>query len=473
MDFTSTLMQRAWLAMRAGFAFRGARDYYQVFGYTRILKPEDLLAKFERQDIVQRIVCQPAEATWAYPPTVVQASAQSLWEKLQEHKILSALLQADKLLCFGPYAILWLGLPGNSETAATSTKVDDIAFISAHGANAVKILKTEENTASPRYGLPTMYEVTIDRAGVPASAQMGKKVHWTRVIHVCDVPLQGRAYSIPRLQPIYNLLDDILKIAGASAETFWLAANRGLQVDVDKEMVFGEGDAKALADEVDEYQHQLRRVLKTRGVKVTSLGSDVADPQGTFNTLIGLLSSATNIPQRVLMGAEAGQLASQQDRANWSEYIERRRSIVAEPYILGPVFEAMASLKMIGAEEVKKLEYVWPPAFRQNPLEISQTMSAKARALINLSRQSQYGTPYVGFGEGRELMGLPKKLPTDDFLPMTPATPSATAGGAAKRGGSKASGGAGGNDGSGDSGGGAQETTTIPVADGTADTASN
>ncbi len=471
-DFTSTLMQRMTLALRAGLSFGGSRDYYNVFGYKRLLTSEDLQAKFERQDIVQRVVNQPPEATWAYPPTIVQANAQKIWEELQKRKILSALLQADKLLYFGSYSILWLGLPGNSEMAANNKDVKDIAFISAHGGTAVKILKTEENTANPRYGLPTLYEVTIDRAGLPASAQMGKKVHWTRVIHVSDIPLQGRAYSIPRLQPIYNLLDDILKIAGSSAETFWLSANRGLQVDVDKEMTFGKGDAEALAAEVDEYQHQLRRVLKTRGVKVTNLGSDVADPQGTFNTLIGLLSSATNIPQRVLMGAEAGQLASQQDRANWSEYVERRRSTVAEPYILGPVFESMAALQMIDPEEVTDLEYEWPPAFRQNPLEISQTMSAKARALINLSRQSQYGTPYVGFKEGRELMGLPANLPAGDHLPMA-VVPDKTAGGSKKTGGSKESGGAGGNDGSGDSGGGAQEPTTIPAKDGTADPASN
>jgi hypothetical protein len=462
------MMQRMWLALRAGIGFRGARDYYEVFGYRRVLQPQDLLAKYFRQDIAKRVCDQPPEAIWAYPPEITNKAVGKLWKDLQNKNILPALLQADKLLNFDAFSILWLGLPGDPMSPAPKMKsIDDIMYISAHGAGSVIVNKYDDDPKSERFGLPVLYNVKIERAGITTTSALGKQVHWSRLVHLCDTPLQGRAFSQPRLEVVNNILDDILKVAGGSAETFWLASNRGMQVDVDKDMQFDQGSAKALSDEVDEYQHQLRRVLKTRGVKVTNLGSDIADPSSTFTTLIGLLSGATNIPQRVLLGAEAGQLASQQDRANWSEFVDRRRKVYAEPYALLPLFTRFIDLGLLNPGDTDNLEYEWPPAFRQNPLEDSQTMSAQARAMINLSRQSQYGTPYVGFKEGRVMMGLPPDLPADDFLPMPAAVPST------KKGGNAATGGAGGNDGSGDSGGGAQETTTIPVSDGTADPTSN
>jgi hypothetical protein len=470
----SSLLNRMWLAAAAGLGFKGARDYYEVLGYKRLLTPQDLMAKYERQDITKRVVDKPCEAIWAYPPEVKEGSAKAkkAIKTLKKLGLFTALLQADRLLCFDQFSILWLGLPGNPETPASASSVEDIKYMSAHGAGSVDITKYEQNTNSERFGMPVEYRIRIDRQGIPNSASIPVTVHWSRVVHLVDSPLQGRIMSNPRLAPMANLLDDIFKIAGSSAETYWLAANRGMQVDIDKEMQLSAPDAQALSDELDEYQHQLRRFLRTRGVKVTNLGSDAVDPSNVFTTLIGLLAAASGIPQRILLGAEAGQLASEQDRANWAETVNQRRTTFVEPYVLRPLFLHMEFLGILPKDTTIDLEYEWPEAFRQNPLENAQTMSAKARALINLSRQSQYGTPYVGMKEGRAWMGLPPELPSDDFLPMAAAAPKGGTG-TQKQGGNKDTGGAGGNDGSGDSGGGAQQTDTTPAHEGTADRQSN
>lgn len=461
----STLMQRMWLALRAGLSFKGNRDYYEIFGYNRNLTPADLMAKFDRQDIAQRVANSAPEAVWAYPPSLEGVGdAQVLWGKLLERQVLPTLLQADKLCAFDTFSVLWLGMPGSVTTAASPKSLDDIVYITAHGAGTVTISRYESDTSSPRFGMPLIYDIRIDQQQVPASSAITRSVHWSRVVHLTDIPVQGRLFSAPRLLGVYNLLDDIMKVAGSAAETYWLAANRGLQVDVDKDMQFQKGDAEKLSDELDEYQHQLRRFIRTRGVKINNLGSDGVDPSGVFTTLMALLASTTNIPQRILMGAEAGQLASAQDRANWAEFIERRRTLVAEPYMLYPFFKHLEMLGLLAKGLADKIKYIWPEAFHQNPLEESQTMSAKARALINLSRQSQYGTPYVGMKEGRVWLGLPPELPSNDTLPMAKEVK-----GSKKVGGSTTTGGAGGNDGSGDSGGGAAQTEQTPRSDGTGD----
>lgn len=463
------------LALRAGLAFNGARDYYNVFGYPRVLTVELLLAKYERQDLATRVVDMPPESTWAYPPMIGVAKekdglrdvsvdttsefAKRWIELTQLGQLWPAVLQADKLCAFDSFSIIWLGLPGKADTQAPQIRnPEDILYMTALGAGNVKIKTYEQDTANPRFGQPLMYEVSMDRAD---GSKFTSAVHWSRVVHVADLPLQGKMFAIPRLARVYNLLEDIFKVAGASAETYWLIANRGMQVDVDKEMSFQKGDEEALSAELDEYQHQLRRYIRTRGVKITNLGSEVADPSGTFDKLLGLLAAATSIPQRILLGAEAGQLASEQDRANWAEYIERRRITYAQPYILLPIVQRLEMLGLVKKGTSKNMVFVWPDAFHQSPLEQAETMSAKARALINISRQSQYGTPYVGRKEARVWLGLSPELAEDDEYPPPPAAKPA------KQGGTSASGGSGGNDGSGDSGGGSSvDGGNAPVSGG-------
>jgi len=293
-------------------------------------------------------------------------------------------------------------MPGELGTAApTGLKIDRVPYLQAFGAGGATITNSDLDTSSPRFGKPAIYALKI------AEPERTFRVHYSRIIHIVDRPLQGDTTGQPRLVPIYNLLDDMLKIAGGSAETYWLTANRGMQVDVDKEMSLTEPDAKALADELEEFQHQLRRYIRTRGVTITPLGSEVADPKSVFEVLLALISATTGIPQRILVGAEAGQLASEQDRANWSEYIQRRRKAFAEPFILLPMIARFTEIGLL-PKQTKPVEFKWPEAFHQNPLERSQTMAQTARAAVNLSRQTQYGFPTMTLEEVRVTLGLPE-----------------------------------------------------------------
>src|SRR5690606_33041328 len=126
-------------------------------------------------------------------------------------------------------------------------------------------------------------------------------VHASRVVHIAENCLENNVFGSPRIERVYNLLDDLLKVVGGSAETYWLTGNRGIHIDIDKDMEMDPTDEKNLTDEVEEYQHQQRRFIRTRGGKVTNLGTDVADPTGVFNVLIAMLSGATGIPKRILI----------------------------------------------------------------------------------------------------------------------------------------------------------------------------
>lgn len=439
------MLRRLWPAF-AGTRFNGKRDYYDAFGYKKILTYEDLRAKYERQDITQRIVDEPVTAIWDYPPelNIVPFAADfngelpenadfvaQLREIAQKMRLWQQFARADKLCAFGRFSVLVLGLPGSFSAPLRQASLEDLRYIQPFPDPCVQVSKWDRDQTSPRFGRPLEYEINFNVADIIPEQLAGATslrkadqrkipVHWTRVIHVVDNPLENDLLGIPRVQVIHNLLDDLLKTAGGTAEVFWNTGNRGMQVNVDKDMEMQPEDEKALSDELDEFQHNLRRYIRTRGVEIKNLGSDVADPRGTFEVLVSLLAGATGIPQRILMGAEAGQLASEQDRANWAVVIDKRRKHFAMPSIILPFVERM---QMLGAFPEGMLIADWPDAFHQNPLEKAQTMAQFARAAANLSGQGRFDGSVTTLEEARRAMGLRKKPAKGEKMFKPPKQP--------------------------------------------------
>lgn len=409
----SNLMSRLMAAAKAGISFSGYRDVYTVFGYKRVLTAQDMLERMTRQDIAKTCMVKPAEGIWANPPKVTcNDGFVTAWEKLvPKFSLWSILLRADKMLAYEPYVILFLGLPGKPDTAVTAATVDELKYIQPYGASDAQIATYETDPASVRFGLPLHYRISVK--GSP----IGVLAHWSRCLHLTNELVKDNLSSDPRMLAGWNLFDDMVKVAGGSAETYWLTGNRGMQVDVDKEMELDDDEAKALSDELDEFQHQLRRYVRTRGVKINTLGAEVADPSGPFRVTISLLAATYGIPQRVLMGSEAGALASEQDRANWAEVIQNRRETFAEPYVLTPFILKLSNLGILPRVKVENLAYEWPNAFHLSPLEKAQTMAQTARALVNISRQAEKGHPIATLSEARLICNLPAETPKGVSFP--------------------------------------------------------
>lgn len=432
----AALLERTKLLQGLGLQFGGDRDLYTVFGYNKTPTYVNYLQRFSRQDIAARVVEAPSAATWKRPPTIKgDSNFDTRWEKLiKDTRLWSNIERADKLAGLGRYSILFMGFDDGAQAKMPVRKSTGrkLLYVQPLGESSVTISKFEASTSSPRFGLPTEYKITISDPesrsnSIQASANSEATAstveitaHHTRVVHILENSLEDKIYGIPRLARVYNLLDDLLKVCGGSAETFWLTANRGLHADIDKDMELDTTDAADLSTMIDDYQHQLRRVIRTRGVKLSSLGSDVPDPTGTFQMLISLLSGATGIPQRILLGSEAGQLASEQDRANWAERIDERRMAFAEPMILMPVLD-----NLIGVGVLPSVNYTidWPEAFIMSPLERAQEMAQKARTVTNLARQTKEPMQITSREEARSILGLEGNLaPSDIVTPPAPPT---------------------------------------------------
>jgi uncharacterized protein len=145
----------------------------------------------------------------------------------------------------------------------------------------------------------------------------------------------------PRLTRVWNRLDDLEKVVGGGSEAFWKTVFQGMQIDVDKEMDLSPEAKTELQEQVDEFEHGMRRIFRTRGVKVNSLGADTSDFSPQASTLLDLIAGTTTIPKRILLGSERGELASTQDRENWHDRVRNRRTQFAAPFVVHPIVDRL------------------------------------------------------------------------------------------------------------------------------------
>lgn len=414
-----------------GTSFGGARDYFDILGYPRQLRVEDYLAKFERDPLGGRIVEFPPDETWRDTPTIKDGRDKdanddtpfaNAWSGFAERlRVYHYCQRADTLCGIGRFSILLIGVAGGESLESEVTRVpslDQILYLRPYGEQSVEIAEYDDDAQSPRFGLPRIYKLMV---AAPDGSVVDRRVHASRVIHVAEGLLENEVYGIPRLQRVYNLLDDILKLVGGSAEASWLLMRKGFVLNIDPAAELTAEAKESIEQEFEEYEHGLRRFMKTRGVTVSDLGSEVVDPSGPFSVIIGLISAATGIPQRILLGSERGELASSQDGANWAGAIASRQLNFAEPTILRPLIDRLIAWGAMPAPSAGRYTVVWDELFELNEQERASIGLAWADAIQKLS--TVYGEPPVTMEEWRgDFTPFPGELPLTAVEPVPPAT---------------------------------------------------
>jgi len=398
---------RMWLA---GVQFRGQRDLYELFGWKRNPDYRDYIAAYYRQGVAKRVIDAPVLGTWADPPQLKADNPEfnDAWEEVVETQALfHKLIRLDKLAGLGTYALLVIGFddgrPLDSPISPGDTRGRKVLYMQPYHQAACSIKEYVTDTTDPRFGQPKLYNVNPGRfliEGQTSSLTQGMNavelrqpfnVHWTRCVHIAENLLEDGVFGASRLEVIFNDICDLLKVSGSSAEFFWTMINRGMQVDVDKDMELAPEDAKELAQEVEDYQHQIRRFIRTRGVKINNLGSDPVSPKECFMVLIQLISMGTGIPQLVLLGAASGQQSSRNDRANWADRLAERVAEYANPIVLKRLLDCLIWANVL--PEPMNMQISWPEAFKMDPLERAQTSAQMARSAVNLTRAAVHASP--------------------------------------------------------------------------------
>ena len=357
------------------------RDLLHLLGIPKKLSPALYEAEYKRGGVAARVVEALPDATWvsgvevvedeeAEEPTAFDGAVADLFQRTRAW---SKLNRADVLAGLGRYSVLLIGGPGELAEPLERVSADAIAYLQPYGEARATIAGGDinEDPASDRFGLPERYRLKL------GGRYNDAPVHWSRVIHVAEGALDSELYGQPRLQRIYTYLKCLERIVGGGSEASWRLVNMGLQVDIDPEMHFTADDETALSDQIDEYVHELRRVIRTRGVKVNPLGSVVPAFGPNVDCLLKLISASTGIPARILSGSEMGELASSQDRSNWNDRVNERRLEFASPVVRSLV-ERLVSFGAL--PEPRDVVIRWPKVDELNEAEKADVADKMAAA---------------------------------------------------------------------------------------------
>lgn len=353
MRYLSTLVDRARIAAGMGTTHNGRRDMYETLGYPDTITLPMYNFQYKRGGISARIVEAYPEDTWRAPGVLLETldpdidtPFEEAWEALEARlHCWSVFQRADTLAGIGRYSVIVIGAAGKPEDPLPRmTSPDDVLYLMPYSEENATFSDPdlEADTANPRYGKPNWYNVKFSSPSGQKSIQ--QRVHWTRVLHIADGALESPLFGMPRLERVWNYLIDLDKVAGGGAEAFWLRANRGTVFNIDKDTKVSQTELDAMEEQVDDFEAGLRRMLLTKGVTASDLGSVTADYGPPVASTIGLISGAISIPQRILLGSERGELASTQDSTAWEARIKARRTGFARSEVVGPFVDRLIEM---------------------------------------------------------------------------------------------------------------------------------
>lgn len=376
-NMASAIVSRQLLGDRLGKSYYSStgtgakRDIYDALGYTKAPTFNDYYSRYERQDIARTIVNAKSNSTWRKKPVIIELKEnrdpsdptefEAAWkELLKNKKIWHYLSRADKISGIGDFGIIVLGFGDGLSTEQPVGNSSDLLYLRPYTSAAVDICEWEEDATNERYGHPKIYNVKTSIKDTNVEHGKTIKFHHSRIIHIAEDQVDNDVYGTPRLKPVLNRLQDLELVAGGSAEMFWRGAFPGFGFSLQEGAQFGAQDYDDLEDEIQAYVHGLQRYMRTQGLDIQQLGVQVADPSKHVDILLTIISAAVNIPKRILLGSERGELASSQDERAWMERIDERRTGFAEPVILRPVIDSCITCGVLPEPE-GGYDVEWPP----------------------------------------------------------------------------------------------------------------
>lgn len=389
----------------------GDRDLFDALGYPDHVTYRDYRAWYERGGIAKTIIQKPPSKTWEERPEIVddadvgdddqtdfEADVEALFDASDETELARGLRhyleRVDELARIGDYAVLFLGLSDADTESDLADPVDetqidgldDLLYLTPLGEGDANISEWNDDVSSRRNGLPELYSLDLANG----SRSQTVEVHHSRVIHVAEGILDDEVMGQPALQPVINRLFDLEKVLGSSAEAFWMVSNPGLALSVDPELQDVPTDK--MDKQVDEYEHNLRRVLKMYGVDVEQLDAQDVNPEPVVDSIVKTVAGTLGWPQRVLVGSERGDLASSQDEAHFHGVIGSRMTKYAEPVILRATLDRFLQFGVLRDPQGGSYTVDWPDLFELTELEQADLKSTLADAVKTLAPMDEPDT---------------------------------------------------------------------------------
>lgn len=351
--------------------FDPRRDIDDECGYSKSITDAQYGYLYDREGIATRVVSIYPEETWVMDPIISEDEDEdeaefekAVSDLIKAHNIWHYLHRIDEQSGIGSYGVLLIGIDDGLELHEPAEGINErgepvgnasdrqIIYLRPFEKRLVRIDGYENDESNPRFGQPTKYTIQFADPSLMDTAtaspdNTSKIVHWSRVVHIADNRRSSEVFGVPRIQNTYNRQLDLRKLLGGSAEMFWKGAFPGYSFEVNPELGDVDIDTTALRQEFSDYANGLQRYLAIRGMSAKSLAPQVASPEQHFVVLVKAIALTIGVPWRMLLGSEAAQLASSQDKDSWNKRLKRRQDKYVTPMLIRPFFDRCIALGVL------------------------------------------------------------------------------------------------------------------------------
>lgn len=260
-----------------------------------------------------------------------------------------------------------------------------LLFMRSFDESLVQITQYEADKNNPRFGMPVMYRITLNDphtqhsgVGLPIATVM---VHWTRILHLADNLMSSEVFGIPRMRPVLNNIINLQKLSGATGEAAWGGAFPGITFTTNPQLG---GDVAVnynqVEDAVDSYFNRAQRHLIGEAMEIGTIGPQAIDLSPQITNQINLICIQLEVPMRIFMGSERGELASGQDDGNWVGRLKFRQQAYLTPRLICPFIDRMITVGVL-PEPKEGYSVKWPELDTVDPKDAAAVATAITNAL--------------------------------------------------------------------------------------------
>ena len=404
-------------------SFDGELDYFKQLGYKTSLTNDDYRTLYDRIGLAERFVHILPELTWVEgiyvretddpEETEFEQTTNSLLDSLEFRR---EMYLADVLRSLARYSVIFIGINDGlapDQPVNSTIRPEQIVYLTAVHEDRAQISRKVTDVKDPRVGLPELYNLKISDSTTLA-------VHHSRVLHIVDrrTTLDNRYEGTPVLKSVYNDFIGLVRVDDGGCLQQWRSATRVINYDIDPSLLRPPDTAypnvaKAWTAKRDQFLEQSRTELEEaeRGLRSAALTSGIT-PQAISASVPGFapnaeykikkIASKLGIPWRMLFGAEAGDLASTNDRQmvddRRKEYVDNHGRHCVRLFVDWLV--AHNTLQRT-VDTDQPYEVDWPKLYHMSEMEKVETLDKLASA--NQKQTLSGGAPFLSTDEARDI----------------------------------------------------------------------
>lgn len=401
----SNIMERE----RLSFAGKGLDQKHDriwtELGYKQDIFAADYRFAYERHPAANAAVHRVLDKCWEKFPEIIQddqgKEVETTWEKetnkLMKHAY-AFLRDADRRNLVNRYSCLLIQFADGKqwrEPVNNLGSLKDKAIVKYIPAWEEDMQVTEwyQDVQDHKYGEPKMWAYNPQRTldentdGEPMDTI---DIHPDRVLVLAEGAMDGSIYSgIPLLRAGFNMLIDMQKAGGGSAEGFLKNASRQIHINYNGEKVtmeslmraVGAKDAEELLDLINDGVTDLNEAidacLVTMGGEAQVLSVAAADPKPTWEVAANSFCASIRLPFTIVFGQQTGRLASDEDQTDYANMASQRRVGFLD-HVIRCLIKKLQAFGVVGAMDEFDIE--WPELLEPSPSDRAELFSKLATA---------------------------------------------------------------------------------------------